>query len=382
MAEQLTWIRHLLETQKDLKNPKEFINSFKVDLFSSEVYVFTPKGRVIALQRNSTPVDFAYTVHTDIGNHCSAAKVNGKIVSLQYKLKNGDRVEIKTSETQQPSRNWLSFVKTSKARSKILNFINSREKEKSLGLGTALLHKSLAEYQVDPSEVLEGKVFNEALRASGFINFESLLRSIGLGKVSTHQFIEKLLSKEKIEERRKKESGQLKLQEKTSGSVGASNLKCFNDDILLRVAKCCHPVPGDPIVGYITRGRGVTVHHIDCESLQSLGGESERFIDVLWGEPVKVAHPVRISIIADDKPGQLAEITQVLASCDVNITLANLRQGSNQRAYFEFVIEINDLEHLNRMFSEVMKVPGVIHAKRIKEYRTGKKKQESKNPRI
>lgn len=382
---QLTWVRHLLETQKDLKNPKEFLNSFKVDLFSSEVYVFTPEGDVVALQRGATPVDFSYAVHTDIGNHCSAAKVNGKIVPLRYRLKNGDQVEIKTSKTQQPSRDWLTFVKTSKARSKILNFISTREKERSLSLGTELLYKKLSEYGVDPSEVLKGIIFDEAIHASGFGNFESLLRNIGLGKVSTHHFIDKLLPKEKTEER-KKESDQIKLKDKAPDLKGAIDLKCFDDDILLRVGKCCHPVPGDPIVGYITRGRGVTVHHIDCASLQSLGGESERLVEVGWGNSTKAVYPVRISIIADDKPGQLAEISQVLASCGVNITLAHLKQGANQKAFFEFFIEISDLAHLNRMFAEVTKVPGVIQAQRIKEYNTGKggtikQKTSDKTPR-
>jgi len=376
MAQQLTWVRHLLETHKELKNPKEFISSFKVDLFSNEVYVFTPEGRVIPLQRGSTPVDFAYAVHTDIGDHCAAAKVNGKIVSLQYKLKNGDRVEIKTAKTQKPNRNWLSFVKTSKARGKILHFINSVEKEKSLSLGTALLHKSLVEYEVDPSEFLKGKVFDETLRASGFASFESLVRSIGLGKVSTHQLIEKLLPREKIEERERKEADRVKLRERTPDLAGAVSLKCFDDDVLLRVSKCCHPVPGDPIIGYITRGRGVTVHHIDCRNLQSLGNESERFVDVVWGDHAKAAHSVRISIIAEDKPGQLAEITRVLASCDINITLANIRQGSAQRANFDFFIEVNDLAHLKRMFSEVANVPGVIQVNRVEDYRMDKKNRE------
>ena len=376
MDQQLTWVRHLLETHKELKNPKEFISSFKVDLFSNEVYVFTPEGRVIPLQRGSTPVDFAYAVHTDIGDHCAAAKVNGKIVSLQYELKNGDRVEIKTAKTQKPNRNWLSFVKTSKARGKVLRFINSVEKEKILSLGTALLHKSLAEYEVDPAEFLKGKVFDETLRSSGFANLESLVRSIGLGKVSTHQLIEKLLPREKIEERERKEADRVKLREKTPDLVGAISLKCFDDDVLLRVSKCCHPVPGDPIIGYITRGRGVTVHHIDCRKLQSLGNEPERFVDVVWGDHAKAAHSVRISIIAEDKPGQLAEITRVLASCDINITLANIRQGSDQRANFDFFIEVNDLAHLKRMFSEVANVPGVIQVNRVEDYRMDKKNRE------
>jgi GTP pyrophosphokinase len=293
-------------------------------------------------------------------------------------------VEIKASKTQQPNRDWLSFVKTSKARSKILNFINTREKERSLSLGTELLHKGLAEYGVDPSAVLKGKPFDEALQASGFGNFESLLASIGLGKVSTHHFIDKLLPNEKIEARRLEESGQVKLKEKTPDHSGAIHLKCFNDDILLRVGKCCHAVPGDPIVGYITRGRGVTVHHLDCPSLQALESESERLVDVGWGKSVKELHPVRISIVADDKPGQLAEITQVMASCDINITQAHLRQGTNKRACFEFFIEISDLDHLNRMFAAVDNIPGVIHAERIKEYNTSKKgtgKQRSDSQR-
>jgi len=376
MAQQLTWVRHLLETHKELKNPKEFISPFKVDLFSNEVYVFTPEGRVIPLQRGSTPVDFAYAVHTDIGDHCAAAKINGKIVSLQYKLKNGDRVEIKTAKTQKPNRNWLSFVKTSKARGKILHFINSVEKEKSLSLGTALLHKSLVEYKVDPSEFLKGKVFDETLRASGFASFESLVRNIGLGKVSTHQLIEKLLPREKIEERKLKEADRVKLRERTPDLAGAVSLKCFDDDVLLRVSKCCHPVPGDPIIGYITRGRGVTVHHVDCRNLQSLGNEPERFVDVVWGDHAKAAHSVRISIIAEDKPGQLAEITRVLASCDINITLANIRQGSDKRANFDFFIEVNDLAHLKRMFSEIANVPGVIQVNRVEDYRMDKKNRE------
>ena len=375
MVQQLTWVRHLLETHKELTNPKEFISSFKVDLFSNEVYVFTPEGRVVPLQRGSTPVDFAYAVHTDIGDHCSAVKINGKIVSLQYKLKNGDRVEIKTDKTQKPNRHWLTFVKTSKARSKILHFINSVEKEKSLSLGMAMLRKNLAEYKVDPSEILQGKFFNEVLRSSGFANFESLVRSIGLGKVSTHQLIVKLLPREKIEEKERREADQVKLREKAPDLAGAASLKCFDDDIHLRVSKCCHPVPGDSIIGYITRGRGVTVHRIDCRNLQSLGNEPERFVDVVWGDYAKAAHSVRISIIAEDKPGQLAEVTRVLASCDINITLANICQGPDQKANFDFFIEVNDLQHLKQLFSEVAKVPGVIQANRVEDNRVGENRE-------
>jgi GTP pyrophosphokinase len=182
------------------------------------------------------------------------------------------------------------------------------------------------------------------------------------------------LPKEKINGRQRKQSERIKLQEGISDLSGAINLKCFDDDILLSVGKCCHPVPGDPITGYITRGRGVTVHHIDCRNLESLGNESERFVDVLWDDHLKAVHSVRISIMSDDKPGQLAEITRILAACDINITLANLSQESNERAHFDFFIEINDLEHLNRMFSEVAKIHGVIQVNRIKDHSRTKKK--------
>ena len=365
---QLIWVRHLLENQKDLKNPREFINSFKVDMFSDEVYVFTPKGRVIVLQQGATPIDFAYGVHTDVGTHCSAARINGKSVPLRYKLRNGDQVEILTSENQQPSRDWLSFVKTAKARGRILHFIKIREKTRNLGLGKELLNKALVECGIQPSPALQGEAMNEAVRASGFSNYESLLESIGLGKYLAHHFIEKLLPKEKVEEMRKREAGQVKLKEKAREPLETISLKCFNEDILLRIAKCCHPVPGDPISGYITRGRGVTVHHIDCSSLHSLESGSERLVDVEWGEGIETSYPVRVSIVAEDKPGRLAEITQIMADCDINITQANLRQGSHRRAYFDFFIEISDLEHLNRVLHEVRRAPGVIHLERVREY--------------
>jgi len=177
------------------------------------------------------------------------------------------------------------------------------------------------------------------------------------------------LPRGKIEEKERREANQVKLREKAPDLAGAASLKCFDDDILLRVSKCCHPVPGDSIIGYVTRGRGVTVHRIDCRNLQSLGNEPERFVDVVWGDYAKVAHSVRISIVAEDKPGQLAEITRVLASCDINITLANIRQGSDQRANFDFFIEVNDLQHLKQLFSEVAKVPGVIKANRVEDNR-------------
>ena len=240
----LSWVRHLLEAQSEIKNPKDFLNAFKVDLFFQEVYVFTPDGEVIALPRGATPVDFAYQVHTDIGNHCLAAKVNGKIVTLKYKLKNGDRVEILTSKQKHPSRDWLAFVKTSKARSKIIHYINHREREKSLELGREILETEIRKYGFNPAEVLKGNMLDEAIHASGFNTLDNLFIGIGYGKTSVRHVVDKLLPKKTLEEFAK-QAPTVKVREPSeSRERGGIKVKSFGDDMMLRIGKCCNPVPG------------------------------------------------------------------------------------------------------------------------------------------
>jgi GTP pyrophosphokinase len=371
IGEQLLWVRHLIESQKDLKNPKEFLNAFKVDLFPQEVYVFTPQGDVIALPAGASPVDFAYQVHSDIGNHCHSAKVNGRIVPLRYKLRNGDRIEIATSKQKNPSRDWLSFIKTSKARGKIASYLNNEEKTESLRLGQELFEQEIRRYDMDPHHALKGKAMHEIVHSCGYTSADSLFRAVGLGKVPIQQVLEKLVPPDKIAQKRQKEEVRIQLKKKAppaspvSGSV--VRVKCFDDNILLRMGKCCNPVPGDNIVGYITRGRGVSVHHVDCPSVSSLLEESERIVEVEWSSVAKATHSTRITIVTEDKPGLLAKISAAVAACDVNITKANIEQGPYKRAYFDMSVEIRDLNHLNRMVDEVMKVPGVIFAERIKE---------------
>jgi len=369
--DQLVWVRHLLEHQQDLKNPKEFLNAFKINLFPHEVYVFTPDGDVIALPHGATPVDFAYAVHTDIGTHCTTAKVDGKIVPLRYKLRNGNQVEITTSKQKHPNRDWLSFVKTSKARSRISNYINIQEREKSLRLGRELLEKEIREYDLSPPSVLKGKALEEAIHACGYNNLNNLLTGIGMGKVSVHSVVVRLLPKEKLEEKqRKDESTRIKLKEKApqKTSENAIKVKCFNDDILLRVGKCCNPLPGDPICGYITRGRGVTVHHFDCPGISKLTDASERLVEVEWDTGQKTIYPAKIYIVTEDRPGLLANISSVFAECEINIIQANVKQGAHKRAYFNFSIEIEDLAQLNSTLEKVRKVDGIIHLERVKEY--------------
>ncbi len=373
----LSWVRHLLEAQSEIKNPKDFLNAFKVDLFFQEVYVFTPEGEVIALPRGATPVDFAYQVHTDIGNHCLAAKVNGKIVNLKYKLKNGDRVEILTSKQKHPSRDWLSFVKTSKARSKIIHYVNHREREKSLELGREILETEIRKYGFNPAEVLKGNALDEALHAAGLNSLDNLYTGIGFGRTSVRHVVDKLLPKKTLEEFAK-QSPTVKVRESSEPrESGGIKVRSFGDNMMLRIGKCCNPVPGDTIIGYITRGRGVSVHNVDCPSMMSLAGETERLVEVEWDTTHKMPFPARISIVTEDKPGLLAKISITVSECDVNMTRANVQTGALKRAYFDLSLEILDLDHLNRTLNAIRSIPGVIHVERIKEYskKVSRKKQ-------
>ncbi len=375
----LSWVRHLLESQSEIKNPKDFLNAFKVDLFFQEVYVFTPRGEVIALPRGATPVDFAYQVHTDIGNHCLAAKVNGKIVTLKYKLKNGDRVDIMTSKQKHPSRDWLMFVKTSKARSKIIHYINHRERQKSLELGREILETEIRKYGFSPAEVLKGKNLDEAIHASGFNTLDNLFMGIGFGKTSVRNVVDKLLPKDTLEAF-DKQAAKVKVSEPSAGGRGPSGIKVksFGEDMMLRIGKCCNPVPGDTIIGYITRGRGVSIHSVDCPSMMSLAGETERLVEVEWDTSHKRHFPARISIVTEDKPGLLAKISDTVSKCDVNMTRANVQTSALKRAYFDLSLEIRDLDHLNRTLDALRKISGVIHVERVREYskKMSKKKQE------
>jgi GTP pyrophosphokinase len=366
----LSWVRRLMEDQKDITNAKDFVNALKVDLVFQEVFVFTPQGEVIALPRDATPVDFAYQVHTDIGNHCFAAKANGKIVPLKYQLKNGERVEILTSKQKTPNRDWLSFVKTSKARSNIANFVNNLEREKSQSLGKEILEKELHKHGMDlETSLKKGNQMEDAIQGCGFNSLESLLRAIGFGKIPVHHFMEKLLPKTTLDDQPKTSlSVKLKKNEVIQPiREDAIRVKCLDSDILWRIGKCCNPVPGESIVGYITRGRGVSVHREDCQSLSAFSGEPERFVDVEWHADKKTSFHARISIITVDKPGLLGNICGVLSKCNINITQANVQQAPNDKAHYDMAIEIFDLEHLNKVLQEIQQVEGVVLVERSKE---------------
>lgn len=363
------WLRHLLEWQQDLKDPKEFMETVKIDLFPDEVYVFTPKGDVKGFPRGATPIDFAYQIHTDVGNRCVGAKINGKIVPLKYKLKNGDIIEILTSSARTPSRDWLKIVKTSRAKTKIRAWIKNEQKQRSIALGKEICEKEIQRYDLSSSAVMKPKALLKAAAALGFSKVENLMAGIGYGKISVQQVMARLIPEEKILERKKREESKLrKIVEKVTrkpSDKGGIKVKGV-DDILIRFGKCCNPIPGDDIIGFITRGRGISVHIRNCPSIADIEYDPDRRIDVEWDKEKSAPHLVQVAIVTVDKPGLLAKISSAIAVYDVNISNANIQTTEDKKAYLNFSIEIRDIEHLKNVIKTVERIKGVISVKRVK----------------
>lgn len=361
------WFRQMLDWQQDMRDAKEFMSYLKIDLFPDEIYVFTPKGDVKALPRGSTPIDFAYLVHTDIGHHCIGARVNNKMVPLRFQLRNGDTVEIITSEKQTPSQDWLSFVKGPRTKAKIKAWLKLAQKERSITLGREILEKELQKFGQDFSTVFKGKDQEEVAKRFAFQTFEDLVAAIGYGKLSAIQVIRSLIPEEVLEEEKKREESKLlKLVKQIGKKRSDSGVRVKGEgDILIRFAKCCNPVPGDRIRGFITRGRGVTVHNEDCPSMGVLGYDPDRTIPVEWDVQVKTSHPVHIRAITFDKPGILAKITSAIALLDVNISQARVITVESNKAQLDFTINILDVEHLQKVIRGIKDIKGVLRIERV-----------------
>ncbi len=379
--EQLVWVRHFLEENEGIKNPKEFLSEFKVNLYPYEVYIFTPKGEVVALPQGATAVDFAFQVHTDVGYHCLGAKVNGRIVPLRYKLKNGDHVEVFTSPQKEPTRDWLKFVKTSRARGKILNFLNGKEKTRNLEVGKSRLNLELKRFSLNIDKIGNLKELDSAIQSCGFNSLDPLIIAVGLGKLNPRHFTEKLIPRERLDKKKAEEKQASAKNNDTKVVKSGIWVKGFDGvgTLLIRMGKCCSPVPGDEILGYITRGRGVSVHTVDCPSVSALKGENDRILEVGWNEVSEVPSIVHVQIVTMDKPGMLATISSVLATLEINITRASVNQGPNSRAYFDLSIEVSSLEQLNKTLGDVKKVEGVIYVERIKEHQKKASKKSLEN---
>ncbi len=365
------WLRQLVEFQKELDDPREFLETVKVDLFSDEVFVFTPKGAVKSLPRGATPVDFAYTIHSEIGEHCVGAKVNGKLVPLRYKLKNGDTVEILTSPHSHPSKDWLTFVKTSRAQARIRQFIRQAEHRRSIEIGREVAEREFRRFGVTLNKVHKGGELDKAANALGYRIADDLLAAIGYGKVSPAEVLRQILPADKLAEPQPTDGAPTsriteifrKMARRQPDGVRISGI----DDILVRYGRCCNPVPGDAIVGFITRGRGVTVHTVSCEKV--LGVDPERRVDVAWDVKGDFKRPVALRVITTDRPGILAKISQTFSEAGVNISQATCRSTTpGERAVNDFEVTIGDLKQLNQVMRSIERIDGVQSVKRVQEH--------------
>ncbi len=380
--EKFAWLRQLMEWQQDLKDPKEFLETVKVDLFTDEVFVFTPKGDVKSLPRGATPVDFAYAIHSDVGGRCVGAKVNGKIVPLRYKLKNGDTVEVLTSPQAHPSKDWLTFVKTSRAQQRIRGFIKQQQRDKSLQLGRDLAERELKRYQLNLNKLIKNGELKKAAESYGYRVEDDLLVAIGYGKVTPQQLAGSLVPPEKmtveVKEKPAPSSGDgsgsssmlpglSRVTDLAKKLVGRSNRSGVQiggvDDVLVRFGRCCNPVPGDPIVGFITRGRGVTVHTDNCE--KALATDPDRRVDVSWDVRGDFKRPVTLRVLTADRPGLLADISNTFSKKGVNISQANCRATGDDRAVNTFEVVISDLKQLTELMRTIERLQGVFSVERI-----------------
>src|SRR6266446_611675 len=363
----ISWLRHLVELQQDMKDPADFLSTLKIDLYPEEVYTFTPKGKVVTLPRDATPVDFAYAIHTEVGHTCVGAKINARMLPLKTKLTNGDIVEIVTQPGHKPSRDWLSFVKTSRARNKIRHWLNEQESEKAIELGRKVLEKEARKYKQNAKDLLENEKVLALLPDYGAGKIEDLLAAIGYGKVSAKQIISRI-SPDGLKEPQAEEESRIATVVKRMLGLGTDaklQVKGF-DDLLVYRAKCCNPIRGEEVIGYITRGKGVAVHSKNCPNVQNLMYEADRKIEVEWATIAPSspeAYAVPLTIVTEDRPGMLAEIAAVVADVGSNIVNAEARTA-DERGTIDITVEIPDMKHLERVIASVKKIDGVYDVTR------------------
>lgn len=363
------WISKLIELQKELQHPREFLETLKLDLFPEEIYVFTPKGDVVVLPADSTPLDFAYTIHSEVGHRCVRAYVNEKLVPLDYKLQTGDTVRIETSPHQKPSRDWLKFVKTSRARSRIKQWFKQEEKKRQIALGRELLHRELKKYGFSLNEFTKEPLLFEILQRLNIKNVEELFILIATGKLAlktvlkTYSEITKGAFKYEEEESQEIHSYKKASENKiTKSNLGLSLGIEGTSNLLFHLAQCCRPIPGDEVVGYITRGKGISVHRSDCPNLKDL--DLERIIEVKWEKPDGKLYPAHLYVVSLDRKGLLASVSSAIASAEGNILKAEVRTTPDKKAFFEIYVEVTDKAHLDKVITNILKVDGVLKVER------------------
>ena len=366
--DKLDWLRETLEWQKDMKDPQEFLNTLKTELFEDEVYVFTPKGKILVLPRDATPIDFAYSIHEEVGNHMIGCKINSKMMPIITKLQNGDIVEILTSDSQKgPSRDWLKFIKTTKAKSKIQSWFKKAQRTENIEKGKELIDKEIKRLGFTHEDLFKQEYVNAALDRYKFKNLDDMYASVGFGAVSQVKIISRML--EEYRKNHKEDNIEEKIEELTSKrknirpSSSGVIVKGI-DNCLVKLSKCCNPVPGDDIIGYITKGRGVSVHRTDCVNVKDLLKDEDRIIDVYWYTEKAAAYNVDISIFANDRTGLLADIIQVLNDLKTKLMALNSKATKEHIATIEITIEVENVEELNKVLRELRKVDSVYEVTR------------------
>jgi guanosine-3',5'-bis(diphosphate) 3'-pyrophosphohydrolase len=368
-AQKFTWLRELTAFQRDLKDPAEFLESVKIDLFPDEVYVFTPKGEVRVLPRGATPIDFAYSIHTDVGHRCSGARANGQIVPLRYKLRNGDVIEVMTSSAQHPTKDWLDSSITSKARNRIRSYLRAEQREKSINLGRELLEGEMHRAGMSLSKLGKNdRELKRVLDAQHVGSIEELLLTIGYGKAQVEDVVQVVRgttwggpeAEEPVPSLRASPIERIvrKVRGRDHGGITVNGV----DDVLVRYARCCNPLPGDAIIGFITRGRGVTVHRRECQ--KAFDTDPERRVEVSWEADSKINRPVQLKVTTLNKPGILANVSQAFSAQKINISEANCRAGDDGRACNIFTFPCTDLAQLKTVMRALTKVKGVVEVER------------------
>jgi guanosine-3',5'-bis(diphosphate) 3'-pyrophosphohydrolase len=372
--QRLAWLRQVVEWQRDISDPNEFLSTLKIDLYPEEVYTFTPKGKVVVLPRDATPIDFAYSVHTEVGHACVGAKVNGRMVPLRYKLRSGDIVEIVTQTGHKPSRDWLALVKSSRARQKIKHWLNIHQRERAIEIGRKLIEKEARKYRV-PLKDVKDEQYQKVTSEFGLGRSDDLMAGIGYGKFSARQVLARLspstadqtAAPDTISLTEDKPGGLLRRV--FGGSTSAITVR-GHDDLLVYRARCCNPIRGEDIVGYVTRGKGVAVHAKNCPNVVNLMYESDRRIAVDWAKPQKEdnqdGYPVKLTVFCDDRSGMLKEMTAIISDSSTNIRNIEARTANSQ-ATIDIVVDIEDLKHLERIIAGLRKIPGVHDVHRVQK---------------
>jgi guanosine-3',5'-bis(diphosphate) 3'-pyrophosphohydrolase len=370
--QRLAWVRQLVEWQREMTDPNEFLSTLKIDLYPEEVYTFTPKGKVVVLPKDASPLDFAYSIHTEVGHSCTGAKVNGRMVPLRSKLRNGDVVEVITQNGHTPSRDWLSFVKSSRARNKIKHWLNEHQRERAIDIGRKLLEREARKYKVSLHK-FEDADYARVASDYSVATPNDLLAAIGFGKYSARQVLNRLAPGTTHQQPEAETAASIKagLQDAARKSTSSDSLQVEGqNELLVYRARCCNPIRGEEIVGYVTRGKGVAVHARNCPNVQNLLYESDRRIAVEWAHdagatsgPSKT-YPVRLTVYCDDRAGMLKEMTAIISDDNTNIRTVDTRPGPNGEAIVEFVIEAEDVRHLNRLVLGLRRLPGVRDVQR------------------